>query len=250
MPVYENSPIQEASCEFHFDPSSPWDMAVPGLFLGKVRSEFPKRKPLRTVESSFGQDPADHQIKLMDRLQCWSEDEKSLLQVSNNFVCANQLSPYQGWDSFKKMILSGLDAYVQSAGVPVIQSIVMRYLDLITVPAEGMVHVDEWFQFHSNGPTLPNSRSEVLAAFMVGHQYLRFGGRDLLGIQLTTSLPVEGKPAFLLDTQYSLVHPDAVKTDSTSQWLDDAHTAAVEMFEACITDKSRETFHPYDHARV
>ena len=250
MPVYQNSPIQEASCEFHFDPSSLWDMAVPGLFFEQVREGFPKRKPMRTVESSPGQTTNDHQIKLVDRLQCWSEDEKSLLQISSNFFCVNQLNPYQGWDSFKGMILSGLNAYVTCAGVPIVQSMVMRYVDLITIPVENALPIGEWFHFHSNMLTLPNSWSETLAAFLVGHQYLRFEGRDLLSVHLSTSQPVNGKPTFLLDTQYALVQPDAIKVGRTEQWLDDAHSAVIEMFEACITDQLRETFHPNDHARI
>lgn len=37
---YRNPPIEEALCEFYFDPSEEWDLTIPG----KLRSFYRKRE--------------------------------------------------------------------------------------------------------------------------------------------------------------------------------------------------------------
>ncbi|MCW3097296.1 MAG: hypothetical protein JWL77_2914 [Chthonomonadaceae bacterium] len=243
MPVYSKAPLQEAICEFHFDPSSPWDMAVPGLFYEKVKGEFPIRKPIRSVESSGVQDAHEikHQVNFIDRLQCWNMDEKAVLQVSNHFVAANHLSPYGGWTLFQPMILKALGAYIDAAGNSSIQRIVLRYIDRVVIPKTEEITISDWFAFYAQGPNM-SVQPGNLTSFMVGQQYFCEDRRDLLGIELATGGNEDGQPVFMLNTQYVLLKLGSLKSEEVVAWLDLAHTRLRDAFEGCITDRLRAVF--------
>jgi uncharacterized protein (TIGR04255 family) len=243
MPLYSQAPLQEAICEFHFDPSSPWDMAIPGLFYEKVKGEFPLRKPVRSVESSDAHVAHEikHQVNFIDRLQCWSEDEKAILQVGNHFVAANHLSPYGGWPKFQPMILKALNAYADAAGSSSIQRVVIRYIDRIAIPITEEIKINEWFAFYTQGPNLPVKPGD-LTAFMLGQQYLCENQRDLLAIDLATSGIEDGHSIFMLNTQYMLLKPEALELEAVSAWLDLAHGRLHDAFEGCLTDRLRTIF--------
>lgn len=248
MPVYSKAPLQEAICEFHFDPNSQWDMAVPGLFYEKVKGEFPVRKPVRSVESSGTQDTHEikHQVNFIDRLQCWSEDEKAILQVSNHFVAANHLSPYGGWALFQPMILKALSAYLDAAGDSRIQRIVVRYIDRVAIPETEGIKIDEWFAFYAQGPKMSVTPGD-LTAFMVGQQYLCEDRRDLLGIDLATGGIEDGHSIFMLNTQYVLLKLGSLDPDEVAGWLELAHNRLRDAFEGCLTDRLRAVFEGERH---
>jgi uncharacterized protein (TIGR04255 family) len=54
----------------------------------------------------------------------------------------------------------------------------------------------------------------------------------------------EGKVAvsILLDLDYGLCKPQDVTLDSAQEWLESAHTEVENVFEASITQRSRELF--------
>ncbi|MCW3054637.1 MAG: hypothetical protein JWN14_3807 [Chthonomonadales bacterium] len=243
MPFYVNAPVQEAICEFRFDPSAPWDMAVPGLFYEKVKDEFPKRKPVKSVENLGTETSQEikHQVNFIDRLQCWNEDEKAIVQVSNHFAAANHLAPYAGWAVFKPMILKSLSAYIDAAGESDIQRIALRYIDRIAIPATENIEINKWFSFYAQGPNM-STRPGDLTAFMVGQQYLCEDQRDLLSIDLASGGVEDDHPIFILNTQYVLLKVGSLKSGDVPEWLDLAHSKLVNAFEGCLTDNLRAVF--------
>lgn len=62
-------------------------------------------------------------------------------------------------------------------------------------------------------------------------------------MQLTPSTePSSEKSAFMLDINYFLAQPLAVKVSDILGWVEEAHSRVVDVFEGCITERLRELF--------
>lgn len=238
---YKNPPIIEALCEFQFSPSSPWDLAIPGLVYQKVQSEFPKRRQAKQVEVGLraGTEGVEQQVRTTDRMQFLREDERVLIQVGQNLLAINHLKPYPAWEGFLPLIRRGFDTYCAVAKPTGIQRIGLRYINRIELPGP-KVELEDFFSFYPFlGPTLPQD----FGAFIVGVDIHYENGRDGLRLQSVNTQPDQpGTIAILLDLDYSLRQPGGVGLEAVFQWVDTAHDRVEKVFEGCITDKLRELF--------
>ena len=80
----------------------------------------------------------------------------------------------------------------------------------------------------------------------MGSIFEQEGGRDAIRVQFgeKQNLPqLEQKDiVFVLDCDYSLSLPDAVKIDKVDEWLITAHTNLETTFEEVLTEKTRAMF--------
>jgi len=238
---YKNPPIVEALCEFRFEPSLPWDLAIPGLVYERVRDNFPKRRQVRALETSIsaGHDGVEQQVRTTDRMQFLREDEKALIQVGPDLLAVNHLRPYPTWQEFLPLIQRGLDAYCKTAAPKGIRRIGLRYINRIEIPGQG-IELEDYFEFRPFvGPQLPQD----LGTFIVGIQVPYEDLRDTLRLQLANvSIETLDTVALMLDLDYFLARPGEVPLDNVFEWVNVAHSRIEEAFEACVTDRLRQMF--------
>jgi len=239
---YRKPPIVEVVCEFRFVPSSPWDAAIPGLVYTQLSGEFPKRRMLRGFESQVS--PAEggvrQQIQLAERVQFLREDERAFIQVGPDFLAINHLSPYPAWEGFRPIIQQGFNAYLQVAKPTGLRRIGLRYINKIEIPVEP-VSFEEFFNFY---PHTGSIKSEI-TEFVLGVVSPFEEDRDALRLQLNSAEPGEaGHLAALLDLDYFVARPQAVTLDEAMAWVDSAHDRVQATFEACLTERLRDTFEP------
>ena len=238
---YKNSPIIEALCEFRFEPSLPWDLAIPGLVYERVRDDFPKRRQVRAFETSVSASPegVEQQVRTTDRMQFLREDERVLIQVGPDLLAVNHLKPYPTWQEFLPLIQSGFSAYREAANPEGIRRIGLRYINRIEIPGPS-IEVEDYFSFYPFvGPNLPQQHGP----FIVGIQIPYEGERDVLRLQLANaSAETPDIVPMMLDLDYFLAKPGKVSLDAISEWLEIAHNHVEEAFEACITDRLRQLF--------
>ncbi len=238
---YKNPPIIEALCEFQFTPSSPWDLAIPGLVYEKVQNDFPKRRQVRHVEVGLRTkgEAVEQELRTTDRVQFVRKDEKALIQVGQNLLAVNHLRPYQTWEAFLPLIRQGFDVYYETAKPTGIQRIGLRYINRIELPGP-RVQLEDYFLFY---PFLGTNLPQDHGAFIVGVDILYEDGRDGLRLQVTSANPEEAEAlAFQLDLDYSLRQPTAIPFEATFNWIETAHSRVEEIFEGCINDKLRQRF--------
>jgi len=238
---YRNPPIIEALCEFRFEPSLPWDLAIPGLVYEKVRDSFPKRRQIRAFETSISTGPAgvEQQIRTTDRMQFLREDEKALIQVGPDLLAVNHLRPYPTWREFLPLIQKGFDAYREAANPKGIRRIGLRYINRIEIPGQ-RIELEEYFEFRPFvGPHLPQD----FGPFIIGIQVPYEDSRDALRLQLANAtIETPNIVAVMLDLDYFLAKPGKISLDRVFEWIDVAHSHVEEVFEACITDRLRQMF--------
>jgi uncharacterized protein (TIGR04255 family) len=88
---------------------------------------------------------------------------------------------------------------------------------------------------------------EECKAFLVGLQFDRDGGDSLLQIEIQPML-ADSKPAVRMDLTYRHVGKP-LQHEEAGRWLDSAHGAIGDLFEASITDEMRATFDASEAAR-
>lgn len=115
----------------------------------------------------------------------------------------------------------------------------LRYVNVIEISSQNLT-LDDYFEFApSTGPHLP----AITGPFLLGVQFPFENARDVAKVQLSSLAGIEASTtSILLDIDYSLSQPEAIKPDISIGWFDTAHTHVEEIFEACITDRLRDLF--------
>lgn len=238
---YKNAPIIEALCEFQFSPTSPWDLAIPGLVYEKIQRDFPKRRQVKhlDVDVSAKSEGVEQEVRTTDRIQFLRHDEKALIQVSQNLLAVNHLRPYPTWEGFLPLIRKGFDAYYEVAKPVSIQRIGLRYINRIELPGP-KVKLEDYLAFYAFlGPDLPQDHGP----FIVGVDIPYENERDGLRLQMSSANSQKpGMLAILLDLDYSLRRPASIGFDATFGWIEIAHSRVEEVFEGCVTDTLRRQF--------
>jgi uncharacterized protein (TIGR04255 family) len=238
---YRKPPVSEAVCEFRFEPSSTWDLTIPGLIYDRIKQDFPKRKLAKAVEFSVvaGPEGIAQQSMTTDRMQFLREDEKALIQVDRDLLAINHLKPYPTWETFLPLIRQGFEAYIQVTNPRAIHRIGLRYINRIEIPGK-RAELQDYLELRpSIGPDLPQDFGPFLVK--VGIPYSE--GQDILSLQSASAIPhvLETIPV-VLDLDYYLAVPGRVPLEDAFSWIETAHTRVEEAFEACITDRLRVMF--------
>jgi len=237
---YKSPPIIEAICEFQFDPTSPWDVTIPGLLFEKLGKEYPHKRQRKIVNqetSDTGEGPRTN-ITLIDRAQFYNETETALVQVNAHFLAVNHLKPYPSWAEFLPLIKKGLDAYVQVASPGAMRRVGLRYINRIELPG-GRVDLGDYFEFR---PYLGRSIPPDYVDSIVGITIPFDDPGGLLRVQLTKETSTAEKIPMILDLDHFQPECEGMALDKVVDWVDRAHDNIETLFEACITDRTRQLF--------
>lgn len=241
MKQYKQDPITEAICEFHFEPSSTWDLTVPGLIYEKLQSAFPEKRQCKLVNQVIA--PADAgsvpQIEIVDRIQFYNAAKTALVQTNQHFLSINHLRPYPTWTKFLPIIKEGLDAYCCAAQPLSITKVGLRYLNRIEIPGPKAA-LPEYFNIYPGmaDTVLPHDFSSCIVG--VRSQVPELGGE--IKIQLTSAGGANDLVAMMLDLEYAIGVPGGMQVEQALTWLAQAHKKLVETFECSVTEKTRGSF--------
>lgn len=239
---YKNPPIVEALCEFQFVVHDPGDMTIPGIIYERVKEEF----PLKQQQLGFGVkvEPKENIFEqkfemLPPRMQYLREDKTALVQVSPDFLVVNHLKPYPTWEKLKPLILKMFGIYEEIASPTKIKRIGLRYINRLDFDTS-TIELTDFFKYYPYVPhELPKDQSSLLCRVEIPYE----SQRDRLSLTLATVLPEKlNSVSLILDLYYVLIDPEQITKDKIPDWLEQAHSVIENVFENCITDKSRGRF--------
>lgn len=248
---YKNPPIEEALCEFRFEPSQEWNLTIPGRLHVKLKEEY-SGKPQEqkvvgvSVNASEGQPPKLSYGEGLAKVQLFTEDGKRIVAVGQDVLSIHMLRPYQdpqrpdhsGWDEFQDRIKQALDVYwdeVQPKGVLWVS---IRYINKIVIPEES-VEVASYLKCASpDVKGLPDHQNSFLSR--VGYVY--GDGVHLVLAHGSIDAPPPNQVEFLLDLDVIWANTEPVGKDEALEKAVDLRNREREAFEAVITDKTRELF--------
>lgn len=238
---YGNPPLVEVVAEFRFTPSEPWDLTVPGLVYDHLRDQFPRKRLLKVLEGEAAAEASGirQEFRLADRMQFLREDEKAFVQVGPDLLAVNHLAPYPTWEGFVPLVHRAFEAHLAVAKPKGLRRIGLRYVNQVAISGSP-IELADYLNFRPFvGPGLP----QVMSGFILGMQSPYEDGRDILRLQLTTGdTDTPDSVVVILDMDYFMARQEAVPIPETLGWIEIAHTRIQDVFEACLTDRLRQTF--------
>lgn len=233
--VFERAPLTEAACEFRFSPASAWDWTVPGILYDRIKEQFPQKRQqhLVDVEVTFSQETAKPNVsRAPGMMQLLTEDGSAMVQLGPNLLAINQLQRYPGWDSFRTLILTQFDNYLDVAAPSSLVRLGLRYINRVEVP-EHQVDLDKYFTVY---PPVPPGGPQVYKRFLQQVE-LEASEDDTLKLSFGS---VEGSPVstFVLDLDFYRLGEWPI--EAARDWIDLAHERVEQSFFACFTDAAHE----------
>ncbi len=237
---YSAPPVLEAVSEFRFVSRGTWDAAIPGLVYVELKEMFPKRVTAQRVQIA----PSDKgpSVELNSVIQFRTSDDTAFVQVAPHYLSVHQLRPYPGWTAWAPHIQEALNVYVHTARPLGVQRVGLRYVNRILLPNGDPIEPAHYLNFYPHlGEELPQKMVAFHSAVMLPYS----DGRDALRLQLRSAEP-EREPelrlALELDLDYFLTQAETLSVPELPDWLSGAHAHVEDVFEACLTERSRVLF--------
>ena len=243
--VYDRAPIIQAIVDIQVRFSDPPPLDLFNRLTADLKPDFPESVgthqltlnvnvnaagPLSTTaeQSGFGQ-------------QLTSTKGDRILQITQTRMALTHLPPYTQWSEFRKHAATLWQKYCETVHPVGVTRIALRYINRIVTPIEKLEPRD-YFDLYIQ---IPGKISQDMSAFFTQVQMpQRDLGPDVMAIiNLATQGPQPDKKfAFLLDLDVFAVRDMPVDAYTVFSALDKLRDRKNELFEACITNKSRELF--------
>jgi len=238
---YKNPPITEVVCEFRLELEDNFDQKAVDSFFDGIKDKFPKRKKGQVHQMKFESNPKEQTFNktVQEFDQFFSEDEKIFVQLDKGRLSIHKLKPYNSWQEFYPLIALIFNAYIKNIKIKFIQRIGLRYINNLEIPLSSF-DIEQYFNLR---PSLGEGLPQDLASFMIGAIFVLENQRDNIKVQLFDKPMTEpDKIMFVLDMDYFLPNPGTVDVGEAIRWVENAHKNTEEIFEAILTDKTKQLF--------
>ncbi len=234
---FKNPPLIESVFELFFQ-SSDWNPAIPGIYYSKVNSTYPIITQ-STGGLGIALGPQGVQIGSGHNqlTQFKSSDNSSIIQLSNNLLTVNKLPKYNGWKSYKKMILDAVDNLSETLDVQAINRIGLRAVNKIDVKAHDLVNFKESFNVY---PKIPEGVANDFNSLQLNYE-TPFPNNEVLAIKFTTVRKEQGYNAPVIFTLH-YAKLSSLEMNSIEKWLDKAHMKLHSAFNSIITTGKKKEF--------
>ena len=247
---YKNPPIEEALCEFRFQPSQDWDFTIPGKLHAEIGNEY-RGKPQQQIAVQVGLEAQEGEPSNLrydagvGKILLITEDGKRMVGVGPDVLSVHMLRPYHdplhpdhsGWDEFQPRISAALDAYWEVAEPIGVSRIGIRYINKIVIP-HNTARMEDYLR--CSMPVV-SGLPDHLNNFMSRVEYVYEDSVRLVLSQGLVNAPADHL-GFLLDLDVVWESTEPVTWDEALDKSGDLHERERDAFEAVITDKSREIF--------
>ena len=242
--VYLNPPVVEALCEVYFT-SANWDNSIPDKFFEEVKEQFPKQQdhtvnvPDEEVSGNVQPGPS--------RKLFFTEKEDQLIQISENLLVFNQLTPYRPFSKWENLFYAALSKYEKLVSPQSIDRIGVRYLNHIDNTKQRFPMSDYFTIF----PHIPLGSGNVHGAFLINCIIPQSDDSHFLTITFNKAEPdppVVGRQFFVLDLYEQASIGNTISEAELKGHVRMAHANVMRAFEGSITDNLRKLFNKENQA--
>jgi uncharacterized protein (TIGR04255 family) len=175
------------------------------------------------------------------RVAFTSADGKQVAQFRRNGFTFSRLAPYESWRPFAAEARRLWNSYRDGVGPSAVTRVAVRYINRVQLPPSSHA-IAHWLNTY---PEIAEAVSPSVVDFFMHVTVPQPALGGTLALVETVDERPSGKssgPAIILDLD--LFRTAAVPQDEESIWayFEQLHARKNEVFEACITDETRELF--------
>lgn len=242
MKRYKSAPITEAVIEIRVQPPAQVDPAVLQQLAESLKAEFPKQAPMQFLEMGIAQQPGQmFQQKISQSIvgvRLSKTDDSRVLQIRHEGFAYSHMAPYTDWATFRAEAQPLWKRYREVCAKGKLTRCALRYINRIDIP-EAKIEPYDYFCLYAKVPeSLPEQ--DVIGMTL----NLQMPQQDLqcvANIGQALGEPVKaGHLSFVLDIDIFRLQIEDWDDDATWAFLEKLRARKNEIFEACITDRTRE----------
>jgi uncharacterized protein (TIGR04255 family) len=242
---YRNDPIAEALCEIHFDPSTEWDLTLPGRFYERVKDTYggkPRQQGVMEAGFQVGAQANNPSLQLrggFGKFLFPTEDDLRLVGIGPDVLSVHVLKPYPFWEDFYMRIQEAVQAYQELVEPRGVRSISIRYINRVMVEGTA-VDLGDYF---TTAPATPPNISLTLSNFLSRIESAYTDRPARLNTTLGSVDAPDGYSAFVLDLEVSQEWAEKPLTvEEAFGEVNELRVRERDAFEYSITDRTREVF--------
>jgi uncharacterized protein (TIGR04255 family) len=238
---YAHAPISEAVIDLRIEASESPPTDPFSNFVSGVQDRYPFTAPIRAVEMGFhvedGAGAKFHNAQQVvgERLQSTTGDR--VLQVQQLGFTLSHMAPYTNWEAFREEARHVWPLFVKATQAKAVSRVAVRVINKLIVP------FTEAHQFTTVMPSIPPGPFGSLDAYFmqlqIGLETVANGCKAIVNIARGNA--EDGSNVeYVLD--FDLFVAGLFPAESAELWrlLDKMSAAKNDLFEASITDKTRE----------
>jgi uncharacterized protein (TIGR04255 family) len=235
MAQYKRAPITEAVIEIRTK------TLLQGSEFDRLVARFAKKYPT-TAEKLFdiSVEVGETASKVNQKLNGYrlsSSDGTLVLNLGLQSIGTARIAPYECWERFVEEARQNWDIWLKVVDWQPISRIGVRYINRIDIPTMAKIELDDYFTFL---PQMPKSLDNGIEHFAM-NVLVPLGKDDLKLVLNAGSIqsPLIGHQALILDLDVSLDSNLPKDDDGLWAFIDRIRDRKNEVFETCITDKTR-----------
>jgi uncharacterized protein (TIGR04255 family) len=239
---YKSAPIVEAVIELRVAPDGVDRSALESL-VELLKTDFPKRTRMQRVQMGIAAQEGHavghslSQAVIGSRLA--KADDSRILQIRQDGLAYSHMAPYTEWDTFRTEALPLWRQYRTARRDAKPTRCALRYINRVDIPGS-KIEPQDYFGLYPNVPkSLP--QQDVIGMDLT----LQMPQADLDCVanitQAMVTEPVKpGHISFILDIDVFRLGIESWSDDDVWGFLEKLRARKNEIFEACITDRTRE----------
>ncbi|WP_436516099.1 TIGR04255 family protein [Ekhidna sp. To15] len=234
---FKNPPLTEAVFELFYQTSN-WNPATPGTYYSKVSKDYPV---ITQSGGGFGIALGAQGVQIgsgnNNLTQFKSQDNSSIIQLSNNLFTVNKLPKYGGWESYKEMILEAVELLYSTIDIQQINRIGLRAINKLDVKSHSLENFKRSFNVY---PNMPNGIVNDFNSLQLNYE-TSFPDNEVLAVNFATLRKESGYEA---PVQFQLYYTKLTPVDKNSieKWLDNAHMQLHSAFDHIVTSEQKKEF--------
>lgn len=235
---YSKAPITEAVIDLKVNLAADTNVSALEGLAGSLQQDYPERQDLMIIQGQFqgGQNVAATASQSLTGYRYISEDKKQILQAKLDGFSFSRLAPYKNWESFRDETQRLWALYVTAIQPEGIQRLAVRYINRLDLP----LPLEDFKDYLQTVPEISSALPQGLSNFFL---QLEIPQEDLQGtLVLNEALipPASGDVvSVVLDIDLFCLVDFSCYDDTLWDLLEKLRVRKNEVFESCITDKTR-----------
>ena len=241
---YKNAPITEAVIEIRIQPPERFDKTAVERLAESFKLDFTKQAPMRLLQMGVAaQSQSEEAVSFTSSqgiigYRLSKADDSRILQVRRDGLAYSHMAPYTEWATFRTEARPLWEKY--RAAVPDVKlaRCALRYINRVDIPAIKIEPYDYFTLYPKIPEQLP--QQDVMGMAM----NLQMPQHDLECVAVINQALLEpvkpGHISIVLDIDVFRLGIESWQDSEVWTFLDKLRDRKNEIFEACITDRTRE----------